>query len=214
MKNKEEVLDNLSYFMEWGGRPWEKLCKHGIEYLGDLQGKVILEVGPRYGKMSSMFALLGAKVVGIETSANPLKIAENEVKRWGVEKDVSFVHYNGDLESCPALKEMKFDIIFTKSVLVGSGENFSENLQKLAKKLKPGGKCVFLENRDGGRFFRLLVNIKRSMRMRKIPLSQYKNITYLTPLHLRVIEEIFTITEIRQTLIPPIYLIMGQQSPD
>lgn len=133
MKDKEEVLDNLSYFMEWGGSSWEGLCRHAIKNLGDLGGKAILEVGPRYGKMSAMFALLGANVVGIETSARSLKIAETEVKRWGVEADVSFLHYNGDLENCSTLNEKKFDIIFSKSVLVVSGKNFSENLQKLEK---------------------------------------------------------------------------------
>lgn len=209
MKNKENVLDNLSYFMEWGGSPWENLCRHALKYLGDLRGKSILEVGPRFGKMSAMFALLGANVVGIETSAEALKIAKTEVKRWGVEENVFFAHYNGDLESCDALKEKQFDVIFSKSVLVVSGTTFSENLIKLEKKLKSGGKCVFLENRDGGPCFHLLRRLQRCMY--RIPLSQYKHINYLTPRHLGIIEEIMPIIELRKTLFPPIYLIITKK---
>src|SRR5437870_2442254 len=57
---KEEVLANLGYFMEWGGRSWENLCRHALQNLGDLRGKTVLEIGPRFGKMSACFALLGA----------------------------------------------------------------------------------------------------------------------------------------------------------
>lgn len=71
---------------------------------------------------------------------------------------------------------------------------------------------MFLENRDGGPFFRLLRVIKRFKSMRKIPLSQYKNITYLTPWHLRAIKEIFPVVKIQQTLFPPIYLIVAQKA--
>src|SRR6266542_1001308 len=84
----EDVLANLSYFTEWGWRSWENLCRYAIQNLGDLHGKTVLEIGPRFGKMSACFALLGARVVGIETNAAALKQAEEEVKRWGVQANV------------------------------------------------------------------------------------------------------------------------------
>src|SRR5712692_12050295 len=49
---KDEVLANLNYFTQWGGRAWAHLCRHAIHYLGDLHGKILLEIGPRYGRMS------------------------------------------------------------------------------------------------------------------------------------------------------------------
>src|SRR5919109_3477920 len=81
----EDVLRNLAYFTEWGGRSWEKLCHCAIQNLGDLHGKTVLEIGPRFGKMASCFALLGAEVVAVEINAAALKQAEEEVKQWGVQ---------------------------------------------------------------------------------------------------------------------------------
>ncbi len=153
----ENVLTNLSYFVEWGGHSWEKLCRYAIQNLGDLQGKTVLEVGPRFGKMSACFALLGAEVVGVETDETALKRAEEEVKRWGVHTHVSFLHYDGDLGHCAELSQSRFDFIFTKSVLVLLGSDLFDCLQKLDPMLKPNGKCIFLENRHGGAIFSFLI---------------------------------------------------------
>src|SRR5262249_27654698 len=95
---KDAVLANLNYFTQWGGRAWASLCRHAIQYLGDLDGKILLEIGPHYGRMSVCFALLGAKAIGIETNAASLKEAEAEARRWRVEANVSFLHYDGDLD--------------------------------------------------------------------------------------------------------------------
>src|SRR5437762_9650254 len=106
---KDEVLANLNYFTQWGGRAWANLCRHAIQYLDDLHGKTLLEIGPHYGRMSVCFALLGAKVIGIETSAASLKEAEAEARRWRIEENVSFFHYDGDLDHCQALNGLQFD---------------------------------------------------------------------------------------------------------
>jgi hypothetical protein len=78
---KEDVLANLSYFTERGGRSWRNLCRYAIQNMGDLHGKTILEIGPRFGKMSVCFVLLGARVAGVETNAMALEQAKEEVKR-------------------------------------------------------------------------------------------------------------------------------------
>ena len=203
---KEEVLANLSYFMEWGGRSWEKLCRYALHNLGDLQGKTILEVGPRFGKMAVCFALLGARVVGIETSARAVKRAEEEAKRWGVQAQVSVVLYDGDPDHCEALNDSVFDLIFTKSVLVLLGGSLADYLHKLDRRLKPEGSCIFLENRHGGPVFALL---RRLLRPRKLP----HRITLLRPGHLRLIGQVFHLTEVKKSLIPPIYLIVARKKP-
>lgn len=203
----EKILANLDYFTEWGGSGWKNLCRHTILHLGNLQGKTVLEVGPRFGKMATLFAILGAQVVGVETNAESLPIAENEVKKWKVQKRVSFIHYNGDLDSCATLGKMQFDIIFTKSVLVLLGSKFSEFLEKLDRRLKPGGQCVFLENRYGGPLFSLLRMV------RPVSRSFYKRIDYLTPTHLQRINKVFPIIEVQKTFFPPIYLIIAKKPP-
>ncbi len=200
---QDEVIAKLDYFMEWGGNSWVKLCRYALSQVGDLKGKNVLEIGPRFGKISVMFALLGANVVGIETSSKDLKVAEEEIKKWGVQQNIELVHYDGDLDSCAAIQGRKFDIIFSKSVLVLLGDTFSEFLKKLETKLNPGGQCVFLENRKGSSLYFFLRMIRPSSR------RNYNRISYLTGSHLKVIEEIYSVTEVRKTTFPPIFLILA-----
>jgi len=203
--DRTDVLAKLDYFMEWGGRSWRDLCRYALSQVGNLQGKEVLEIGPRFGKLSVMFALLGAKVVGLETSPKYLKVAEQEIRKWEVQQNVELLTYNGDLDSCTTIQGRKFDIIFTKSVLVLLGDNFSEYLKKLETKLSPRGQCVFLENRKGNPIFLLLRMMRPSSR------KHYKHVSYLTDSHLKIIDEIYSITEVRKTIFPPIYLILAKK---
>jgi len=204
---QKEVLDKLGYFMEWGGGSWSKLGHYGLSQVGDLHGKEVLEIGPRYGKVSVMFGLLGAKVLGLEISSNAhaLQRAEQESKKWGVQENVEFLTYDGDLDSCSAIQKRKFDIIFTKSVLVLLGARFPDYLKKLETKLKPGGQCVFLENRKGNFFHHFLRMVRPSSR------RIYKEVSYLTDSHVKVIEEIYSVTEVHKTTLPPVYLILAKK---
>jgi len=196
---------NLGYFTEWGGHAWKNLCHHALLAIGDLHGKTVLEIGPRFGKMSTCFALLGAKVVAVETDAAALEQAEKEIRRWGVEPNVSFFHYDGELDHCHALNQLEFDVVFAKSVLVLLGDSLLGYLQKLNRNLKDDGKCVFIENRHGGPFFSLLRRVwPRSFK-------HYRRVTYLKPLHLAMINQVFHITEVKKTLLPPIYLIIAEK---
>ena len=202
---KDEVLANLSYFTQWGGGAWVNLCREAIQSLGDLNEKTLLEVGPRHGRMSVCFSLLGAKVMGIETDAAELKEAEAEARRWHVEQNVSFLHYDGDLDHCEALRGLAFDAIFTKSVLVTLGNNLFDYLQKLDKCLKRSGKCVFLENRHGGPICTAL------RKGRAILIREYPPFRALPAGQINLINQIFNVTGIRKTMIPPIYLIMANK---
>lgn len=202
----EKVLANLDYFIEWGGNGWKTLCRDSIQHLGNLQGKTILEIGPRFGKMSTLFAILGARVVGVETNVEALSIAEKEARKWNVQERASFLHYDGDLDNCVGLAEMKFDFIFTKSVLVLFKDHFSEYLEKMNRRLMPKGQCIFLENRYGGPLFSLLRMVRPASR------SFYKRVDYLTPNHLRRIAQVFSIIKIKKTVFPPIYLIIAEKN--
>ena len=201
---RDEVLANLNYFTQWGGRAWVNLCREAIQSLGDLNGKTLLEIGPRYGRMSVCFALLGAKVTGIETNAADLKEAEAEVRRWRIEENVSFVHYDGNLDHCELFQNLAFDVIFTKSVLVTLGKDLSSYLQKLEKRLKRSGKCVFLENRHGG-------PLCSALRKGRATLRRENPFPALRASQIDAMNQVFHITKIRKTMIPPIYLIMGEK---
>jgi SAM-dependent methyltransferase len=196
---------DFRYFVEWGGRSWEHLCRYGLDWLGSLQDKRILEIGPRYGRLSSYFALMGGRVTGIETDAAALRRAEKEVRHWGVESRVSFIHYDGDLDHCDALRDAVFDVVFTKSVLVLLGNTLADYLLKLNRKLSPTASCVFLENGDGGPVFNVLRRVMPHTR-------HYRGVTYFTGTQIRTIGRLLNISEVRSGWSPPVYLILATKS--
>jgi SAM-dependent methyltransferase len=195
---------NLDYFAEWGGHSWANLCRQGLLALGDLHGKTVLEIGPRFGKMSSCLALLGAKVVGVEIDGAALRRADEETRKWGVTSDVSFVTYDGNLDRCHALDRLVFDVVFVKSVLVLLGESLPDYLQQINRKLKPDGKCVFIENGHGGPLFSLLREIRPTSR-------GHRGATYMRRSHLSMMNEVFNVADVKRTWCPPIYLIVAEK---
>jgi ubiquinone/menaquinone biosynthesis C-methylase UbiE len=119
------------------------LTKNAFELLGtDLTGLRILDIGFGHGQMSCLFALLGARVVAVDTHDVTLAEAREEAKRWGVEERIEFTVYSGD----PAdIRHTQFDIAFAKSVLllITDLEGF---LRGLSTKLRPEGQVAFIEN--------------------------------------------------------------------
>lgn len=196
-------LDNLRYFVEWGGRPWTRLTALALRnFTGtDLSGQRVLEIGTRYGKMACLFALLGADVVGVDISSKALEIARTEVGRWGVADRVTLVQYDGDLALFPG---ESFDLVFSKSVLV-LVRPLDSFLAQIASVLKPGGKIVFIENGKGP----WMLHALRRLRHRS---WDYTRADYFTQAHLEMIGRLFTITGIRKNFVPPIYLIMGRKA--
>ncbi len=72
MESDQEIarhlLQHLDYFVEWGGRAWQRPMEQAFQdFIGkDLHDQQVLEIGTRYGKMACLFALLGAKVIGLD----------------------------------------------------------------------------------------------------------------------------------------------------
>ncbi len=110
---KTNPLDNLGYFMEWGGRGWENLFAFAIEQFlrSSLNGKQILDVGSRYGKISSFFALLGGTVTGIDINLASISIANDEAAKWNVQEKTRFIYYDGNLD---ILQDEMFDVRIVK----------------------------------------------------------------------------------------------------
>jgi ubiquinone/menaquinone biosynthesis C-methylase UbiE len=193
-------LKNLSYFVEWGGKEWERLLRYAIrEFVGtNLEGQHILDIGTRYGKMASLFALLGGTVTGIDIREDCLTVAKAEARNWGVSDRINFIAYDGELDIFP---DKTFDMVFTKSVLV-IVPRLGDFLRKIEIKLKPQGKIVFLENGRGGNILHAL----RAIRHRD---WDYTKANYFTDRELTLISNIFEVKTIKKTLLPPIYLILG-----
>ena len=189
----------LSYFIEWGGKSWEKLLEKGIKYPGNFTNKKLLELGPRNGKMSSYFALQGAQVTGLDIREQYLTNAREEAKKWSVEID--FRAYNGDLSFIP---DHSFDVIFTKSVLVMIKER-DELYRQLHRVLKPGGKIVLLENGSGSFILKLI----RAFRHRK---WNHDTVRYFDASDINKLGKLFQLEKVQRTYLRPIYLVTGTKA--
>jgi SAM-dependent methyltransferase len=186
---------DLKYFTEWGGKSWVNLVEQSLNYMGDIQGKRVLDIGCRYGKISALLSLMGADVTGIDIHKEHIEIAEQEARKWRV--NPRFILYEGDLDIFP---DNHFDIVFTKSVLVVVPE-LNLFLQKINQKLKPGGMIVFIENSKGG-----LLHYLRKIKHRN---WNYDYVNFFTNDTINTIKSFFNVT-IKKKLFPPIYLITGK----
>jgi SAM-dependent methyltransferase len=207
-----EPLQELSYFTEWGGKRWESLVRSGVLYLGEhgrLDGLKVLEIGTRYGKMALLFSLLGADVVGIDLSEKAVIAAREETARWRQEHaaelparvgTLTFLVYDGNLD---VFADSTFDAVFTKSVLVVVPE-LQQFLVQIAQKVRPGGHVVFLENARGN----TLLHRLRAIRHRH---WDYRQAHYFTEQDVTLVKSNFQIERVRQTSLPPVYLLLGKK---
>src|SRR5437763_8245269 len=60
------VLARLPYFVDWRPRLWVPTVRWLLGDPARFQGKTVLEFGCRSGRMSCLFGLLGAQVLGVE----------------------------------------------------------------------------------------------------------------------------------------------------
>ncbi len=196
-------LQHLDYFMEWGGKVWQRLMEHAFQnFIGkDLHDQQVLEIGTRYGKMACLFALLGAKVVGLDMNEKSLVFAQEEAIKLNVADRTSFVLGGGDLASVSA---NSFDIVFSKSVLVIVPDLVCF-LEEVKEKLKPGGKIVFLENAKGPWWVHLL------RRFRHHGKWDYTRAQYFTSHEIKAVSDVFDEFVVRSWAFPPIVLMMGRK---
>lgn len=199
---KRDPLAHLDYFTEWGGRSWERLVRIGlVDYLGgNLEGKRVLEIGARYGKMSCLFGLLGAHVTGVDIHQEHIEAARAEARQLGVDSRVEFFKTEGNLEGISGA----FDIVFTKSVLV-LVPDLKGLLISADFLLNVGGRVVFIENGRGGPLLRLVRRFKHRGRW------DYSAVSFIAPMQLRMVESVFEIERTERSTIPPIYLLCGRK---
>jgi SAM-dependent methyltransferase len=193
---------SLEYFVEWGGEGWRELVATGVrEFLGErLDGRQVLDIGTRSGRMSCLFALMGAQVTGIDIGNDFVPQARLEAAKWGVEQRTTFVPYNGDLD---IFADGSFDVIFTKSVLVVVPD-LDGFVAKIERKLKPCGKAVFVENRRGDLIVRILRRIRASF-------VDYGTLRCFTQREVAVIGRVLDVELVRTRAFPPVYLICASK---
>lgn len=207
MESDKEIarhpLQHLDYFMEWGGKAWQRPMEQAFhDFIGkDLHDQQVLEIGTRRGRMACLFALLGAKVVGLDISRKSLVFAKEEATKLNVADRTSFILSGGDLASVSA---NTFDIVFSKSVLVVVPD-LVHFLEEVKEKLKPGGKIVFLENAKGPWWVHLLRTFRHHGKW------DYTRAQYFTSHEIRAVSNVFDEFVVRSWPFPPIVLMMGRK---
>lgn len=212
MTRRAEHLANLPYFISWGGEGAQVLGRRIFEEFlpEDLSGMKILEIGAGGGKMSSLFALLGADVVGIDFAPDYPAKALAEAEKWGVAGHMDF---RKGADALADLPDGTFDLAFTKSVLLCI-EDLEGYMRALAPKLKPGGRICFLENVSRNFLDRILRNLIHLLKGKR-------NYTYMTPKRIAAIGRVFQLesdvplflNRIPHARTPGWYLISGYRPP-
>jgi SAM-dependent methyltransferase len=146
----ERACERLVYCLQgtldltrlWRRYAWTKSAVRLLGQFDQFRGKNVFEFGPGPGRMSCLFAALGARVTSYDLVS--MQPAREEARRWGCEDRVHFESYDGDFSRLP---KQKYDIVFTKSAIsFADKNNYEELLRALKKLLTPGGTGYFLEN--------------------------------------------------------------------
>ena len=110
------------------------------EFLGDLKGKRVLEIGCGLGEISALLAKSGAEITAFDLSRNSVLTTRRRANLNGVEEQIALTVAAG--EALPFADE-SFDVLFGKAILHHLDVNLSSD--QLARVLKTGGKAAFVE---------------------------------------------------------------------
>jgi len=111
-----------------------------VDFLGDLNGKHVLEYGCGLGQISVLLAKTGAKVTTFDLSANSVSVTRKRSEVNELDDQIDLAVAAG--ESLPFADE-SFDVIFGKAIL--HHLNIEQGWPDLFRLLKKGGRAVFIE---------------------------------------------------------------------
>ena len=112
-----------------------------LHWLGELQGKRLLDVGCGVGQWSVFLAKLGAEVWAIDISPASLEVARRNATLHGVEDRIHFDTMNALATSFP---DQFFDRVHGQDVI----HHLDPELlgREVGRVLRPGGRAIFTEN--------------------------------------------------------------------
>lgn len=190
---------SLDYFVEWGGRAWRRGVEIGLQWLGDLSGLRVIDLGTRYGRMATLFALRGAWVTAVDVERGHLEVARDEARRFGVAERISFELYSGDPRDLPA---GPYDVAFSKSVLVLMDREAT--LVEIHQHLVPRGRWLAVENARGV----LPIHVLRMLRRRSL---RPHEASYFTRRDVELARRHFDIDLEWWSILPPIAVLGGRK---
>jgi SAM-dependent methyltransferase len=133
--------------IQWDVRSWGRALRMWDEWVPDVRGRRVLDIGARDGGTSLYWALRGAEVVCSDLEG-PAPAAQQLHASYGVAECVTYAEIDA---LCIALADATFDVVCFKSVLGGIGgasdyEGQQRAVREMYRVLKPGGCLVFAEN--------------------------------------------------------------------
>lgn len=192
-------LEHLEYFVEWGGPQWVECVRRMIDKLGVswFAGKRVVDVGCRRAKMSSLFALLGADVIGLDHNSDALVEAKAEIAAFGLEDKIQL--HIGDATDYLSACEPEFDLIFTKSTLVVTADPWPV-VAASVRSLRPDGHMFSIENGRGNALIHLL-------RRFRVDAKHFHRWHYFGEKHVARLVKTFKEFDVERVKYPPIYSI-------
>ena len=123
--------------------------RRAIKLLKDLDCPEVLDIATGTGDLAIAAMKLNPKrIVGLDLSAEMLKVGEEKVKKKGLDQVISMVE--GDSENLP-FQDNEFDAA-TVAFGVRNFENLNKGLVEINRVLKPGGKFMVLEFSNPSQF--------------------------------------------------------------
>jgi 2-polyprenyl-3-methyl-5-hydroxy-6-metoxy-1,4-benzoquinol methylase len=144
------IIDRFRKARLWRLFPKELLFK----YVGDFEGKVILDFGCGDGEISTQLAKLGARVTAMDISAALIELAKKRAFLDGVQDSIEFIA--GDITELP-LRKNKYDHVICCAVI--HHVDISETVPLLCSGLKPGGTAIMVEPTSFSPFFQKIRNL-------------------------------------------------------
>ena len=109
-----------------------------VEFIGDIKGKRVLDVGCGEGSNTRVFAKLGACITAIDISSNMIDIAQEEENKHPLDINYQTASWT-DLD---AFKDKSFDVVLSTMALM-DGPGYEKALQEFHRVLKSNGKLFF-----------------------------------------------------------------------
>ncbi|MFC2092839.1 class I SAM-dependent methyltransferase [Bacteroidota bacterium] len=111
------------------------------EMLGDVNGKIILDVGCGNGYLAVKMAKAGAKVTGVDVSENMILYANEKARKEKEKKDLGIIFLCDSCSNLETQQDDFFDIVVSNYVLmdVSDVENAIKSFYRVLKK---GGVCI------------------------------------------------------------------------
>lgn len=198
-------IEYLPYFVEWGRPAWANMTRQMLEEevgLDWFAGKTVMDLGSRYGKMGTLFGLLGANVVGLDYNPEFQTLAEEEAKRFGVEDNVEF--FTIDATEFFVTTGRKFDMIFTKSVLTIIPTPLDEIVPTIVDGLAPNGRFVGVENGKGSFLYHFMRRFGPKSN------ANWRKWTYFDKALVQFMRGHFSEFRVRYLPFPPVYGMIGE----